>query len=196
MKRLIFLLLLLPVLCWGDWNPYIAGQTIASGGEDGFAGASTSGSLTGTEEYPTTSRTFFSAFSASSSGDVSYIFIDLGEALGSYDKPGIWNSSGTKLAEASNCSPTNISGTLYRFALDSTIEITASTTYWLGASLMDGIHLRYTGSSGSVYADTTSIAGGSCPTNESSITQNIDYGSSYTFSGTMKVWVTNDANDY
>ncbi len=38
MERLIFLLLLLPALCWGDWNPYIAGQTIASGDSDCMSG--------------------------------------------------------------------------------------------------------------------------------------------------------------
>ncbi len=32
MKKLILFILLLPALCFGDMNPYIAGQTVASGG--------------------------------------------------------------------------------------------------------------------------------------------------------------------
>lgn len=200
MKKILALILLFGLFC----SPCFGGGVIGAGKTDaggGRVGAATSSTVTGTGEYPTFSRTFHSEYDATASGDVSYIFLDIGTTASGtmdYQRVGIWDADGDLLASSSNCSKTLISGTLYRYTLSSTIAITSGTTYKLGHMSGEGsAQLFYVSGTGTIYADTTSFTTDTCPaTAEDPISDNVDYGSGYSFTGKVKTWVTNDADDY
>lgn len=194
------LCLLLPTTLFGFGSAFMVMQGGVEGvseGSSGRIGVATTASNTGTGEYPTMNRTFHSDFTTETAGDVSYIYLDL--ALNStkmgHIRPAIWDSSGDLVSEATSCSGTNVTGTTYRYPITST-TLTAATTYKLGFTSGTGGEMQYVSSgSGTIYADTTSYTSDTCPAGvEDPIEENVDYGTIYSFTGTIKVWAS-DADD-
>lgn len=183
-------------------SPPVYGVTLVGFGASslgGRAGAATDATLTDSGEYPTGNRSFSSPYVATA-GQVSYIFVDVGTSglNPAYINPFVRDSSGNLLAYTDSCSGTNVVGTVYRYTLSSPITMAAST-YRLGFSSGDySFSLQYVAESGTtIYGDTTTYTENACPTSpESQTTDNLDYGSVYSFEGKLKIWVSNDANDY
>ncbi len=169
------------------------------GGGDGRVGVATTATNTSTGQAPTSQRTFTSEFVATDSGPVSYAFIDLGytDARMGHIRPTIFDSSGNLLSTSSNCTGTNVAGAVYRYAITE-ISITSGITYKIGFASGASLIMRYVSAgSGTIWADTTSYTSDVCPASvDDPITDNVNYGSVYSFVGTIKVWVSNDANDY
>lgn len=165
---------------------------VAAGGGSGFVG-------TKTQPYASAgyfgNGTFTSPFVATTTGNVSYIYYDPGTATINlaWVKPAIYDASLNLLAYATDCTGTTISGTLTRFTLNTTIGVTASTTYRLGYAVGDtDFQLYHNNDSGTIYEDTTVYTGSECP---ASVTDPISDDATRSSDGSITIWATNNASD-
>jgi hypothetical protein len=130
-------------------------------------------------------------------GPVTYIFFDKNEPNGNelimdYSKFVLWNSSGDVLASSSTCGGTNVSGDIYRQTLSASYTLVADTTYWLGVMTGDaGWYYQPSGTDGNVFGDDTLLASGECPS-----TANITKDTTTATTGKLRIWCSNDPDDY
>lgn len=163
------------------------------GGGDGFVG--TSAAVVDAIDYDGTNHTWWSSFSASATGTVSYIYVRFysGETV-TYVRPAIWSADGsTLLASASDCTRTNTSTDTYRWTLSTPITVSIGTPYLLGyANGHPNLARQYTGT-GSFYVDTgTAYTQNTCPGGtirtglSATSTSNV---------GTLPIWASNSTSE-
>lgn len=199
MKRILItaIIMLAWASAWAGSTTVVVGQgkvVVAANGEIGNkAGANDSSVSPNT--YPGNDQALTCCFSASASGDISYIHVVMGYSSGTTGQQynvAIYSSDGTTLLGDGTLSSEG-SGTPVRtsIALDEPVAITSGTTYCLSFGSHnsgDGWSVHYTTQAGqTTYYDSSYTVGNTMPST-------VDVSTTKEASSMLRIWATNTSD--
>jgi len=156
----------------------------AGGSSDGFIGTrdATTGYRSGGGDH------YWTPYNATG-GNVSYFYVREydGQNMSTF-RPAIWDTTGSLLCYADDCSGTEVSTDLWRFEMTTPYELTDGVNYWLGLSIGTSPNVALVSGKTTYKTNSWSVSG--CSTPSSSVS------SAATFTeGGLAMWASNDGSE-